>query len=43
MKFNQIKIASQVLTKPALKQLKGGNSNSDANTSIIITEDIDIM
>ena len=43
MKFDQIQTTATVLTSVAAQQLKGGSSNAEASTSIIITEDINEM
>ena len=43
MSFDQIQTTVKVLTKLQAKHVKGGQSESETSTSIIIIEDIDIM
>lgn len=43
MNFLQIQTTDNVVTKSQLKQLKGGNSDSNATVSVIIDSDIDTM
>lgn len=43
MKFNQIKKTATTLTRLQTQNIKGGNTEAQDTTAIIITEDIDVM